>query len=91
MLAWRMKRFDPKLDVEVWGSDIMITLPGTSYWVTYFKRKNCPGLLAKDIPNKDDPRIPMTVAEFLAKAWKTTRQESWAGLFENVGSSQLRR
>ena len=86
-----MKRFDSKLDVEVWGSDIMITLPGTSYWVTYFKRKNCPGLLAKDIPNKDDPRIPMTVAEFLAKAWKTTRQESWAGLFENVGSSQLRR
>jgi len=30
-----------------------------------------PGLFAKDIMHKDDPRIPMTSAEFLAKAWKT--------------------
>jgi hypothetical protein len=70
MAGERMTRFDPKLDVEVWGNDIMVTLPGTSYWVTYFKRKGSPGLLAKDIVSKDDPRIPMTSAEFLAKAWK---------------------
>jgi len=39
------------LDVEVWGSDIIVTLPGTSYWVAYFKQKDSPGLLAKDIAN----------------------------------------
>jgi hypothetical protein len=58
------------LDVEVWGSDIIVTLPGTSYWVAYFKQNDSPGLLAKDIVSKDDPRVPITAAEFLAKACK---------------------
>jgi hypothetical protein len=71
-----MTEFDPKLDIEVWGDDIMVTLPGTNYWVTYFKRKNCPGLLAKNIVNKDDPRIPMTSADFLAKAWKVANDKA---------------
>jgi hypothetical protein len=71
-----MTKFDPKLDVEVWGSDIVITLPGTSYGVTYFKRKGSIGLLAKDITNQDDPRIPMTSAEFLAKAWKLANNKA---------------
>ena len=41
--------FDPKLDVRVSGNDITITLLGTRYSVTYFKRKGSPGLFAKDI------------------------------------------
>jgi hypothetical protein len=57
------------LDVEVWGSGIIVTLPGTNYWVRYFKEKDSPGLFAANIANKDDPRVPMTAAEFLAKAW----------------------
>jgi hypothetical protein len=31
---------------------------------------------AKDIANKDDPRIPMTAAEFLAKAWKLANDKA---------------
>jgi hypothetical protein len=33
-------------------------------------------LLAKRISDKDDPRIPMTGAEFLAKAWKLANNKA---------------
>jgi hypothetical protein len=36
-----------ELELEVWDRDIVITLPGTSYAVTYYKPKNSPQLLAK--------------------------------------------
>jgi hypothetical protein len=61
--------FDPKFSVRVAGNDILVTLKGTSYAVTYFKRRGSAGPFAKDIVHKDDPRIPMTSAEFLAGAW----------------------
>ena len=65
-----MTGFDPKLGVVVSGNEIVVVLPGSIYSVTYFKRRGSPGLLAKNIANKDDLRIPMTAAEFLSKAWK---------------------
>jgi hypothetical protein len=68
--------FDPKFVVLVSGNDIVITLMGTSYSVTYFKRKNSPGLFAKDITLKDDPHIPMTSAEFLTGAWKLANDKA---------------
>jgi hypothetical protein len=68
--------FDPKLGVTVSGNEIIITLHGTSYAVTYFKRKDSPGLFAKDIVHEDDPRVPMTSAEFLAKAWKVANEKA---------------
>lgn len=68
--------FDPKFEVLVSGNDIVITLMGTSYSVTYLKRKNSPGLFAKDITLKDDPRIPMTSAEFLTGAWKLANDKA---------------
>ena len=71
-----MAGFDPKLDVQVFGNDILVTLLGTSYSVTYFKRKDSPGLLAKHIADKDDPRVPMKAAEFLAKAWRAANERA---------------
>jgi hypothetical protein len=68
--------FDPKFILLVSGNDIVITLMGTSYSVTYFKRKNSPGLFAKDITLKDDPHIPMTSAEFLTGAWKLANDKA---------------
>jgi hypothetical protein len=65
-----MNDFDPKLDVQVAGNDIKITLFGTRYSVTYFKR------YAKDIVHEDDLRVPMTSAEFLAKAWKIANDKA---------------
>jgi hypothetical protein len=71
-----MADFDPKLGLLVSGNDIIVTLLGTGYSVTYFKRKDSPGLFAKDITNEDDPRAPMTSAEFLAKAWKVANDKA---------------
>jgi hypothetical protein len=68
--------FDPKFSVLVADNDILVTLQGTYYAVTYFKRRGSPGLFAKDIVHQDDPRIPMTSAEFLAGAWKLANDKA---------------
>jgi hypothetical protein len=60
--------FEPKPGVVVSGNDIIISLAGSHYSVTYFKRKGSPGLFAKDMTFTDDPGIALTSAEFLAKA-----------------------
>jgi len=46
---------DPTLDVA--GDEILVTMRGTSYAVTYLKRGGAPGLLAKDFMQNDDPCI----------------------------------
>jgi hypothetical protein len=73
-----MTSFDPKLGIQVMGNNIVVTLRGTSYSVTYYRRKGSRGLFAKHIADKDDPRIPMTGAEFLAKAWKAANDKARA-------------
>jgi hypothetical protein len=78
-----MAELDPELSVEVTGNHILVTLPGASYSVTYFKPGHQPWLATKDIVHKDDPSIAMTSAEFLAKAWKVTNDKArdlgWIG------------
>jgi len=64
------------LDVEVWGSGIIVTLPGTNYWVRYFKENDLPGLFPADIANKDDPRVSMTCPDFLASAWRAANDRA---------------
>ena len=71
-----MTSFDPKLDVQVRDYDIVVTLAGTGYSVTYFRRRGSRGLFAKHIADKDDPRVPMTGGEFLAKAWKAANNKA---------------
>ena len=59
------------------AKEILVTLPGTNYAVTYFKRDSSFGLLAKDIVQEDDHRLPhMTAAQFLAKAWKLANEKA---------------
>ena len=68
---------DPELSIKVKGKEFVVTLPGTDYAVTYFRRSGAFGLLAKDIANKDDPRLPqMTSAQFLSKAWKLANEKA---------------
>jgi hypothetical protein len=57
-----MTTFDPKLGMVVSGNEIVVVLPG----LILFQEACSPG--AKNIANKNDPRIPMTSAEFLSKA-----------------------
>jgi len=46
--------------------------------VTYYKPKNASHLLAKSIADRDDPRIPMTAGEFLARAWRLANDKARA-------------
>jgi hypothetical protein len=68
--------FDPELSIKVQGRELTVTLPGSKYSVTYFKRHGQFGLLAKEIVNEDDPRLPLTAGQFLAKAWKLANEKA---------------
>jgi len=50
--------------------EIIVSLPGYYYTVTYYKPQNSPQLLAKNFPTADDQRIEMTQSDFLAQAWR---------------------
>jgi hypothetical protein len=71
-----MTNFDQKLGMLVSGNQIVVVLTGSIYTVTYYKQRGSHGLLAKNIANKNDPRIPMTAAEFLGKAWKAANEKA---------------
>jgi hypothetical protein len=64
------------LSLEVVGNEILVTMRGTRYGVIYFKRRGSPGLFARNIVHEDDPRAPMTSAEFLAQAWKLANDKA---------------
>jgi hypothetical protein len=69
------------LVVELFDDEIVVSLPGTHYSVTYFKIEGDPQLYAKNWPVQVDPRAEMAQAEFLAKAWQLAngmaRQLGW--------------
>jgi hypothetical protein len=71
-----MTKWKSDLRVEVIGNEILVTLPQSNYAVTYYRPKNSPQLLAKRISDEDDPRLPMTGGEFLAKAWKLANDKA---------------
>jgi hypothetical protein len=70
------------LRIEVVDDEIVVSLPKSQLSVTYYKPDNLPGL-AKRMMEKYDPRTPMTMSEFLAKAWKLAndkaREIGWIG------------
>jgi len=68
----------PKADlrVQVIDDEIIVTRPGSSYSVTYYKPEDSPQLLAKRIADHDDLRCSMTAAEFLAEAWRLANDKA---------------
>jgi len=68
-----------RLRVEVQGDDIVVTLPGTSYVVTYYRAAAFPQqLLTKSHSGREDEGAPMTQGEFHARAWKAARRKARA-------------
>ena len=61
---------DHHLRVEVRGADIVVSLPGTTYTVSYYKPMDPPQLIARQYEGADDPRAHLTHAKFLASAKK---------------------
>ena len=64
------------LRIEVVDDEIVVSLPKSQLSVTYYKPERSPQLLAKRITEKYDPCTPMTVSEFLAKAWKLANDKA---------------
>jgi hypothetical protein len=67
------------LSLKVQGDEIVVTLSGTSYVVTYYKAAAFPQqLLTKSHSGREDENAPMTQAEFHARAWKAARRKAQA-------------
>ena len=65
------------LRVEVQGDDIVVTLAGTSYVVTYYRAAAFPRqLLTESHSGREDQDAPMTQAEFHARAWKAASDKA---------------
>jgi hypothetical protein len=62
--------------VQVVDDELIVTLPGFRYSVTYYKPDKSPQLLAKNIPMEDDPRAGLTLSEFLGAAWWLANQKA---------------
>jgi hypothetical protein len=57
------------LQIEVLHREITVTLPGTSYAVTYHKPANSRILLARRQSINEDQQTTVTPSEFLGSAW----------------------
>jgi len=64
------------IQLKVWDDEIIVSLPGTNYAVTYYTPPNSPQLLARNFPCEDDGRAEPTQAEFLAKAWHLANEKA---------------
>jgi hypothetical protein len=65
-----------RLRIDVVDDEIIVSLPGTSYSVTYFKRPNSPQLLARNISQVDDFRTPLKLSDFLSRAWRVANDKA---------------
>jgi hypothetical protein len=65
-----------ELRVQVVDDEIIVTLPGSHYSVTYYKPAKSPQLLAKHFSDRDDPRVAMRLSEFLALAWRLANDKA---------------
>src|SRR4249920_523745 len=73
---------DPVLRLEMEGSrEFVITMPGTSYQVTFRQLADGPGLSASHNIRRDDRGAPITGRSFLPALGESpmTRRASWAG------------
>lgn len=71
----------PHLEIHLVHDEIIVTMPGFRYSVTYYKPDRSPQLMARNIPTKDDPATDFTASEFLEAAWwlanDKARQLGW--------------
>jgi hypothetical protein len=62
------------LQVELEGSEIIVTMPGTIFMVTYRKREGAPELIANFV--QTDELASTSRAEFLARSWRLANDKA---------------
>ena len=65
---------DLRVLVVLDGDTIVVTMPGTSYSVTYRKLHDSPLLVASDM--RDDPDSPINKFTFRARAWTAANDKA---------------
>jgi hypothetical protein len=66
-----------RLHLEVFGNEIVVTLPGTSYTVTYYRAASFPQqLLTKFHSGREEKGAPLSQVEFHARAWKAAKAKA---------------
>jgi hypothetical protein len=65
-----------QLELHVEGVDIIVTMPGTKYTVTYYKPDRSPQLYARLITAKDDSRATVNLSQFLAAALRAANAKA---------------
>lgn len=59
----------PDLHIEILHNEITVTMPGTTYKVTYYKPRGSRILLAKHQSSTSDGQATLKLSEFLGGAW----------------------
>lgn len=65
---------DEPLNVTVEGTSIIVTMPGTTFRVVYRIPTHAHGLIAFDVQGSREASV--TMAEFLACAWKLANDKA---------------
>jgi hypothetical protein len=65
-----------ELKLKIVDDELIVTLPGSSYSVTYYKPPDMPHLMAKDFPRENEKGAILTQAEFLAQAWRLANDKA---------------
>jgi hypothetical protein len=67
---------DPVLRLDMQDTEFVITMPGTSYQVTFRQLADGPGISASHNIRRDDRDAPITRSEFLARAWRAATNKA---------------
>jgi hypothetical protein len=65
-----------KVVVRVAGNEIIVTLPGTNFKVTYERSSDGPGLVAKSFGGRRDEGDKVKLPVFLASAWTAANDKA---------------
>jgi len=65
-----------ELLVEVEHDHIVVRVTGTSYAASYFRMANSTGLVARNLPVRDDHRAPMSRLEFIENSWELAKAKA---------------
>ena len=59
--------------VEVEHDTIVVRVTGTSYSASYYRMASPTGLVARNLPLRDDHRAPMSRLEFIKSSWELAK------------------
>jgi hypothetical protein len=65
-----------ELLVEVAHDHIVVRVTGTSYAISYYRTASSTGLIARNLPARDDRRAPMSRLDFIKSSWDLARAKA---------------